>query len=188
LGTEARSAKVAAPAASSRRSFIRTAGVALPASFAAVGAGVGNTIPLSAAAPGESLDARLTRLQDENAIRALNQEYARYVNAGTHEALASLFAEPADAHIDPDVRSVAPHGFGEHDRIEIAPDRQTATASIEVSLNAGTAVAPDCTVVQMAREQGGGLVERTDNGILENSYVKRDGVWKIRHSAFRAWP
>ena len=173
-------------AASSRRSFIRTAGVALPASFAVVGAGVGNAVPLDAATPGESLEARLARLQDEHAIRALHQEYARHVNSGSREALVSLFAEPADAHIDPEVRAVAPHGLGEHDRIEIAPDRQTATSSIEVSLNAGTAIAPDCTVVQMAREQGGGVVERTDNGVFENTYVKRDGVWKIQSAVFRS--
>ena len=173
-------------ATSSRRSFIRTAGVALPASFAAVGAGVASAVPLNAAAAGESLEARLARLQDENAIRALNQEYARHVNAGRRQALTSLFAEPAGAQLGPEVRGVAPHGFGEHDRIEIAPDRQTATASIEVSLNAGTAIAPDCTVVQMAREQGGGVIERTDNGVFENTYVKRDGVWKIQRSTFRA--
>jgi len=169
----------------SRRSFIRTAGVALPASFAAVGAGVG-AVSVNVAAAGEPLEARLARLQDENAIRALNQEYARHVNAGTREALASLFAAPAAAHIDPEVRGVTPRGFGEHDRIEIAADRQTATASIEVSLNAGTAIAPDCTVVQMARAQGGGVVEWTEHGVFENTYVKRDGVWKIQRAAFRA--
>jgi hypothetical protein len=155
--------------------------VALPASIAAAGA----TVSLDAAGTGESLAARLARLQDENAIRALNLEYARHVNAGTRDELALLFIDPANVQLAADVRRVAPLGFGDQDRVDIAADRQTASASLHVSLGAETPLDPDCTLVQMARQQGNGIVERTDLGVFENTYVKRDGVWKIQSSTFR---
>ena len=39
-------------------------------------------------------------------------------------------------------------------------------------------IGPDCPLVAMAREQGGGVVRHTERGTLENAYVKREGVWK----------
>jgi hypothetical protein len=70
-------------------------------------------------------------------------------------------------------------GFGEQDVIEIAPDRETAAARIHVTVHTEAAIAPDCTVVQMARLQGGGVITGADAAVLENSYVRNDGVWKF---------
>jgi len=38
----------------------------------------------------------------------------------------------------------------------------------------------------MAREQGGGVVRRTEAGVFDNVYVRRDGVWIIEYSTYRA--
>jgi hypothetical protein len=38
----------------------------------------------------------------------------------------------------------------------------------------------------MAREQGGGVIKRTESGVFENSYVKENGAWKIERSVYRS--
>ena len=39
-----------------------------------------------------------------------------------------------------------------------------------------TAIGPSCPLVEMAREQGGGVVMRSEAGVFENAYVRRDGI------------
>jgi hypothetical protein len=77
---------------------------------------------------------------------------------------------------------MSPVGFGEHDVIEVADDRRTATARLRVTLHTETAIGPECTVVEMARQQGGGVVARDEPGVLETVYERRDGVWRILSS------
>jgi hypothetical protein len=36
----------------------------------------------------------------------------------------------------------------------------------------------------MARQQGGGVIRRAERRVLENAYVKHDGVWKIERSVW----
>jgi hypothetical protein len=166
---------------STRRSFIQTAGAALSVPLTAAAA----TVPVNAKV-GDSSNARLALLEDLNAIRALNQEYARHVNAGDQKAIATLFADASDAQLDPDVRGVAPDGFGEQDAIDVAGDRQTATTLLHCTVHMERTIGPDCPLVEMAREQGGGVVRRTERGVFENVYVRRDGIWKIARSSYRA--
>lgn len=167
---------------SSRRSFIQKAGSALSVPLAAAAAHV----PAGAAASDDPLNARLTRLEDLDAIRALNQEYARHVNAGACHELAALFADPRNAPGDSDLRRIAPDGFGEQDVIAVAFDRRTASALLHCTVHLETAIGPDCPLVEMARQQGGGVVRRTERGAFENVYVRRDGVWKLERSTYRA--
>jgi SnoaL-like domain len=166
--------------ASTRRSFIWTAGAAFSAPLAAAAA-------VAPAAPPETDDplARLAMLEDVNAIRALNHAYARHIGAAEHQQLAALFANPSDARIDPDVRAIVPYAFGEDDVVEVAADRQTATARLHCTLHAESAIGPSCPLVEMAREQGGGVVRRTERVVIEHDYVRREGVWKIRRSTHR---
>jgi hypothetical protein len=167
--------------AATRRSFIAIAGAALSAPVAAAAATSSMWLPPSGGRL-DPLEARLAELEDLDAIRALNQAHARHVTAGTHERVAALFANPSDAPIDPDIREIAPDGFGERDAIEIAEDRQTATARLHVTVRTETAIGPDCPLVDMARLQGGGVVSRLDSVVFENAYVRRDGVWRILRS------
>ena len=167
---------------SSRRSFIRTAGVAMSAPLAAVV----TQVPLGAAAPPDPLQARLAHLEDVQAIRALNQAYARHLNAGAHEALVSLFEDPRSVRHDRSLRAVTADSFGEHDVVEVTPDRTTATASVYCSAETETALDPDCPLVAMAREQGGGVVRHTGAGVLQITYVHVEAGWKLRTATFRA--
>ena len=49
-----------------------------------------------------------------------------------------------------------------------------------------TPIEPVTPLVEMARAQGGGVARRSARGVLEGTYVKRDGVWKIDTLAFRS--
>ena len=149
---------------STRRSFLQTAGAAFSVPLAAAA-----TVPVSAAGDGGPLNARLAHLEDVEAIRALNLEFARRVNTGDHA----------------DIQGVASEGFGEEDMIDIAPDRQAARATLHCTVQLETEIGPSCTLVEMAREQGCGIFRRTERAVLEHEYVRRDGAWKILRSAHR---
>ena len=147
--------------ASTRRSFIQTAGAALSAPLAAAA-----SVPVAAA--GETPEARLARLEDVAAIRALHRDYVKQVNTGG----------------SPELQGVSADGFGEHDVIDISDDRQTATARFHCTLHFETAIGPDCPLVDMARQQGGGVIRRSEPGFVEHAIVRRDGAWAIERSAW----
>jgi hypothetical protein len=157
--------------ASTRRSFIRKTGAALSAPLAAAAVAV----PARAGVPGDSLAERLARLEDVNAIRALNQAFARQVSAGAAATIG----------IDPSIGGVMASEFGERDVIELLPDRQSATGVMYCTVQIETPIGPSCPLVEMAREQGGGVVRRTEAGVFENVYVRRDGMWTIQRSTYR---
>ena len=117
--------------------------------------------------------------EDVNAIRTLQQTYARLVNSGARDEARKLFADPATAEVASSIRSLSADGFGEHDAIEIAPDRKTATARTHCTVQTETAIGPNCTLVEMAREQGEGVLRRTDKRVLASAYVNQGEVWKI---------
>jgi hypothetical protein len=158
-------------AASTRRSFIRKTGAALSAPLAAAAA----VVPVRAGGDADPLGVRLARLEDEYAIRALNQDVARQVNAGGAAALG----------IDPAIGTVAADDFGRRDAIDVAPDRQTATSLMHCTVQIETVIGPSCPLVEMARLQGGGVVRRSETGVFENVYARRDGVWMLQRTTYR---
>lgn len=162
---------------STRRAFFSQAGAALSAPLA---------VTAAVADDGDGLATRLRHFEDMSAIRALNEAYARHVNAGAHDEAAKLFAVPAEAHVDAAVRHLSTHGFGGHDEIEIADDGETATARIPCTVRIEIPIEPSCTLVDMARQQGGGILRRSEQRVLENAYVRRRGAWKIARSAYRS--
>lgn len=143
------------------------------------------SVPLAASAPSVAqaddgdASARLAALEDESAIRDLQQAYARLVNAGAHEQARDLFANPATAHIDGGIRGLSAVGFGERDVIDISPDRRTATARTHCTVRTETAIGPNCTLVEMAREQGEGVVRRSEERVLVSHYSNTSGTWRI---------
>ncbi len=160
-----------------RRNFFGRASAALVAPLAVTQA--------FAAEPAGDLSARVMELEDVNAIRALQRTYARLVNADARGELAALFADPKTALVEPDVRTITGDGFDERDVVELGSDG-TATACLHCTVEVATAIGPTCTLVEMARMQGDGVLRRIEQRRLEGSYVKIDGVWKIARTAFRA--
>jgi SnoaL-like protein len=166
---------------SARRGFLWKAGAALAAPLA-VGA---ESATAHAAVERDTSQARLAELEDVNAIRELTRRYVRHVNAGAHDEAAALFAEPARA----DTRAaskLAADPLGGEDAIEIAASGTTATARLPCAAESETPIEPVTPLVAMARAQGGGVVRRSERGVLEGAYVRRDGGWKIERLTFRA--
>jgi hypothetical protein len=162
-----------------RRGFLWKASAALAAPLA-VGAAGASTV-----AERDTSQARFARLEDVNEVRALTRRYVRHVNAGAYDAAAALFAEHARA--DPRaVRTLAADPLGGEDAIEIATSGTTATASLHCTAGIETPIEPVTPLVAMARAQGGGVLRRSERGVLEGTFVKRDGGWKIERLAFRA--
>jgi hypothetical protein len=158
-------------ARSTRRSFIRKTSVALSAPLAAAT----SVVPVGVEAVDDTLAGRLARLEDVNAIRAVNQAFARQVSRGDAQGIG----------IDPGIRDVVASEYGEYDVIDVAPDRETATGVMHCMVQIETPIAPSCPLVEMAREQGGGIVRRTESGVFENVYARRDGKWIIQSSTYR---
>ena len=101
------------------------------------------------------LEARLAALEDANAIRDLQRDYLRRLGSSDDEAAA----------------------------VEIAADRCTATSSVACTVLVESPIdAPGCTLVDMARAQGEGFVRSTARRVLEQSFVRRKGVWELESS------
>jgi hypothetical protein len=160
-----------------RRSFIAIAGAVLSAPAAAAA----SWLPPS----GGRDQSRLAHLEDVNDIRGLNQAYLQHAAAGAHTEVAALFADPRNAALLQDVSGLSPVDFGEHDEIEVAVDRLSASARVHVIVHRDTLLDPDCTLVEMAQAQGEGVVRASAPAVLEHTYTRRAGVWKILHSTHR---
>lgn len=166
---------------STRRGFFWKAGAALSAPLAAATA-----VASGGDDDAGALKARIAELEDIGAIRALNRDFARLVNARAGRQLAELFTDPTRSPIDESVAGLSTDRVAEDDTIRLAPDRRSATAAIYCVVELETAIAPGCTLVAMARAQGEGVVRRTERRVLEGRYVKQGGVWKIERADFRA--
>lgn len=165
---------------SSRRGFLWKASAALAAPLA-VGAASANA--RAAGDRNASLE-RLAQLEDVNAIRELTHRYVRHANAGAHHEAASLFADPARA--DPrSISALAADPLGGEDAIEIAASGATATARLHCTAEIERPIEPVTPLVEMARAQGGGVLRRSEHGVLEGAYIKRDGSWTIERLEFR---
>jgi len=140
-------------------------------------------VPLAAAAPAavladDGLKARLAKLEDEAAIRVLHHTWLRQLNAG-EVAPTPLFADSEVAAFGQAVRSIAIDHAGPPDAIEIAADGRCAAGLFPCAVEIETAIAPDCTLAQMAHAQGNGFVRRTERRVLKVEYAKASGAWAI---------
>jgi len=166
---------------SARRGFLWKASAALAAPLA-VGAGSASR---PTANQRDASQTRLAELEDVNVIRELTRRYVRHVNAGAHDEAAALFADAARADTRA-IRTLAADPLGGEDTIEIAAGGATATARLHCTAETETPIEPVTPLVAMARAQGGGVLKRTERGVLEGTYVKRDGRWKIERLVFRS--
>lgn len=166
---------------SGRRGFLRKAGAALAAPLAAGAASASPRLPDER----DTSQARLARLEDVDAIRQLTRRYVRHVNAGEHREAAALFARPPNADTRTGPTTLATDPLGGEDTIDIAANGATATARLHCSAEMETPIEPMTPLVEMARAQGGGVMKRSERGVLEGAYVKLGGCWKIERISFR---
>ena len=153
-----------------RRAFIRSAGVAVTAAVAGSGASAATL----------SAESQLDAVADVNAINALQQQCFKLMQQQDAAGLTPLFAAPTvPVHAASllDTRIDATH-------IEVAPDRQSATASCSAQIVLGTALAGAGTLQQMARLQGQTERQWSETGVYTARYVKLGTAWKIRSLRF----
>ena len=162
----------------------------------------------------ESLTKQVAILEDEKKIRKLNKAYEDFLDKGMYSEVLDLFSDDAEVVFNGGVfkgrgkgldRLFCNHfksgltgkridqapGFEvnreqQQDLIEIASDRKSAKASFTYSIQVGSPLKSDSTLVQMARSQGEGIQKWWEGGVYELSYVKAaiDGVWKIQGLEF----
>ncbi len=76
--------------------------------------------------------------------------------------------------------------FGDHDVVELAGDGLTGEARVACAVHTETPIeAAGSSLVEMARQQGGGVVRATEERVLELACVKQRGVWKIARATWR---
>jgi hypothetical protein len=161
---------------STRRRFFWKAGAALSAPLAVNAAE-------TSAAPAEDIGKLKSRLRDQdaiNGIHALQRRLARHINAGAIDQAGGLFVDPADAAVLSGLSHLAPVDFGDNDVIELASNCKTASAESHCVVDTETAIPVDCTLADMAHQQGDGVLRRTNDRILRADLVQQRGEWKIR--------
>jgi hypothetical protein len=151
-----------------RRAFLK--GSALIAAPLAVAAA-----PAAMAMGADDSKDRLARLEDIEAVRALHRDFVAHVNARRLDAAAALFADPAKAALDSGVTRLA----AEAETVTLSDDRQSATLTAACAVSTETAIESDCTLAQMARLQGDGVIRAVAARGLSASFVKLDGAWRI---------
>ena len=176
---------------------IQTA-IALAAAAAALAVGVwlsSSAVPQepksidSLAARAAALERDITRLEDVNAIKKLQRIYGFYTDKQLWSAAADLFS--ADGTIEVGGRGV----YVGRDRIRALlalngpegpqPNRLFDQMQLQPIIH----VAPDGQTAQgrwhvFAQEAVHGEYANWGLGVLENEYVKEDGIWKIRRHHF----
>jgi hypothetical protein len=167
------------PADSSRRRFFFKAGAALSVPLTAGVAGAG-----AVDQPG-SMAATDEMRRDVEAIRKLQQNLAREINAASVAGAAAYFVRTEDAAALAGISRLVPADFGEHDLVEIEPGGVAARAEFHCSVETRTPIEASGTLVDMARQQGEGFVRRRETRVLEARYAMREGRWKIERLRFR---
>jgi len=195
-----------------RRSFIRKTGAALSAVVAS--AAVNFSKPAANPAGGLNdqigrLFNRVRNLEDADRVRRLHQAYEYRLDGGMYEDVVAMFADTAEVAYNGGLyrgkegigrlycsqfapgltgKKIEPApGFEpEPDIVEVAGDRRTATGHFPYSIQVGTPMAGDSSLVIMARLQGQGILQWWEGGVCEVSYVKKGDAWKIKRLEYRA--
>lgn len=175
-----------------RRAFIRnavaattaTAATAATAASAAVTAAAPTTVN-TAVAPQQPSGGSANPTTAERAIHQLHHTFVAQLNSGQHELLGALFAsEPPKQTANSPVYIL---GHAQHlDTVSIAPDQLHATARFHclARLEATLDESAPYSLLEMARQQGQGVIQRWESGVLESEYVKVASLWKIANVSF----
>jgi len=162
-----------------RRAFFSTAGAALAAPLA---------LDAVEARPSSGTETavldRLARLEDLQAVAAVTAAFARRLHAGEPEAVAAVSAATPNRAPLEALRRLSLEAPATVEPIVLGADGSTAAASIPCTAELETPLPPECTLVEMARAQGGGIVRRLAHGAVELLYEKRAGAWRVASAVF----
>jgi hypothetical protein len=153
-----------------RRSFLKV-GAVLAAPLAAV-------IPVAARASDDS-KARLATLEDEGAIRELQQSWLRRFNAGAADEAAKLSGGRHKIALDSGLRSIVADHAAEPLGITVADGGNRASGTLTCIVEHETELEQDCTLAMMAHHQGAGFVRTSERRLLRAEYAKSAKGWTI---------
>jgi hypothetical protein len=156
----------------------------------------------------EELSNRLGILEDTQAIRNLHYAYGYYIDKCLYEDVVDLFADDGEVRFAGGIykgknegvhrlyvdnflmgftggKPGPVHGFlldhlQMQDIIHVAPDRKTAKARFRAFMQAGAHETSRSPMGEAARKEKREPTQWWEGGIYENSYVREDGVWKIK--------
>ena len=154
-------------------------------------------------------------LEDEKEIRRLYKTYENLLDQGNYEELTGLFTDDSEvvfngnifkgrkegvnqlygSHFRPGLtgkkinfmKGILPD-TGEHqETVEVTPDRKSARARFTYSIQVGTPIVSDSSLVEMARLQGEGIMKWQENGTCDVSFIKsiKDKTWKIKRIEYQ---
>jgi len=154
----------------------------------------------------EQLSQKVGLLEDANAIRKLHHAYGYYIDKCLYEDVVNLFADDGEVWFsggvykgkNEGVRRLYVGGFLQgftggkpgpvygflldhlqmQDIVDVAPDGMTAKARFRCFMQAGSHItsASGAAAIKEKREP----MQWWEGGLYENTYVKEDGVWKIK--------
>jgi hypothetical protein len=163
----------------------------------------------------ERLSKQVGLLEDEKAVRSLHKAYENHLDSGDYEEVVGMFADDAEVIFNGGVfkgkksgvrRLYCSHfsagligkkmnpapGFQLNTKqhecfVEVAPNRGSAKARFNYSIQVGAPIKSDLQLVKMARLQGEGILKWWEGGVYEIAYIKgiKDGNWKIERLEYR---
>ena len=187
-----------------RRSFIWKAGAAMSAGLVAAVPGIARTNTDE-----QYLKSRITRLENEHAIRALHKTYENYLDRGRYREVADLFTDNAEVIFNGGIYRGKDTGVSrlyrshfsagmtgkkmvpapgvpidaeqQQESIKLAEDGKSARARFPYSIQVGAPIEDASVLVQMARLHGEGIRKWWEGGSYKITYVKdaKDGSWRI---------
>lgn len=184
-----------------RRSFLWKMGAGASAAVASA-TSFGN----SNASNEDDLIVKLVKLEEEKKIHSLHQSFESLMDKGQFEDVQNLFVKNAEVVFNGGAfknsqglkrlfknfqtgktgKSINPApGFEvdvdqQQESIEMAADNLSAKASFPYSIQVGTPIESDSSLVTMARLQGEGIKTWWEGGNYQISYIKnKNGSWLI---------
>ena len=149
----------------------------------------------------DDLSRQVGILQDEQAVRKLQHSYGYYLDKCLYNEVVALFAEDSEVRFmrgvfkgKAGVKRLYLERFGQNftsgkngpmfgflldhpqyqDIVDVAPDRSIARARFRCCMQAG-----------LHHSAGGETRQWWEGGLYENTYVREDGVWKIKVLNYR---
>lgn len=194
----------------SRRSFFWKFGAGVSGALAAPA-----VMASDEAGNDKALSLQVATLKEEKSLRALHQSFERAIENSQYEVLIALFADDAQVVFNGGVFDNRSHGVSrlyrdrfrlsktgkrmepapgfeldadqQRETVELADDLLSATAVFPYSIQVGSPIESDASLVSMARLQGEGVQTWWEGGVYHVAYRKEaaGGDWKISRLEYR---
>lgn len=191
----------------SRRSFLQKLGFGVSTAAA-------SSLVLAKPAADNTLALQLARMEAEQALHALHQQYEQAMDAAQMDTALSLFSADAEVIFNGGVFKARHHGISrlylqhfalgnigkrmqaapgfalsaeqQRQQLDIAPDMLSARALLPYSIQVGKPMQALSSLISMAQSQGEGVRSWWEGGVYEVDYVRdaASGRWMINRLVY----